>query len=415
MPSFSLLGYFLIVIAACGYLNHRYLKLPSFIGIVAVGFILSVGLLVSGQYDPQAVVAAQKFSASLNFPELVLHGFLGVLLFAGGFQVNFLRIKQHRVSILMLATLGVVISTFIIGTVMFYLLGWIGLEIPLAWCLLFGALISPTDPIAVMAVLKKSGIPPSLEAKIAGESLLNDGAAVVMFVLILGIATGSHEFTVGHLAHVLFQEVVGGILFGLLVGFIGLYFLKGVDDYPVEILISLAVALGGYALADALSVSEPLAAVMAGLVFGQKGNQYMSATTQEHMSTFWELADELLNLLLFGLIGFELLALAIPPKLWIPAVMAIPVVLLGRLLSVVGPFLILKGLKKSSPGAIPVLTWGGLRGAISIALALSLPAFHGKELLVAATYSVVLFSLLVQALTLDRLVKWTFRKQQPTP
>jgi len=413
MTVFELFGVLIGVIAVFGYINHRFIGLPDTIGITAMGLISTMILAVLGAQTPAVVTQAKLFAEQLNFSELVFHGLLGVLLFAGSLHVNVSDLNRHKAPILALSTLGVVISTTVVGFLTHWVSTWMGAPIELAYCLLFGALISPTDPIAVMGVLKTASIGKSLEMKISGESLFNDGTAVVAFLVMLGIATGATSPTAAGLATMLAKEVLGALVLGLVVGYAAFFLIKGVDSYPVEILITVALATGGYALAERVHVSAPLAVVVMGLVIGNHGaRSVMSEKTREHLFSFWELLDEVFTLLLFGLIGVKLIALADDPFSWALAFMFVPVVLVARFVSVALPLGTLRLFATVSPHAIKVLTWGGLRGGISIALALSLPEFAGKPQIVAGTYAVVLFSLLVQATTLGRLLR-CLKKRMP--
>jgi len=407
MPLFELLGILLTTIALLGYLNHRFIGLPDTIGVMAVGMVASLALVFTGGVVPELRAWALGLEQLVDLPTFVLNGLLGVLLFAAGLHFNFSDLSRQRVPVLVLATLGVLTSTLVVGMGTFWVLQLMGVHLPLVYCFLFGALISPTDPIAVLSVLKTVGAPKELETTIAGESLFNDGTAVVAFMVLLGLASGTAEPSVRAVATLLAQEVGGGALVGLAVGLGAVYLLKGVNAYALEILITLAVATGGYSLAQHLHVSAPLAAVIMGLVVGNHGaSSSMSEQTREHLFSFWELLDEVLNLVLFGLIGLKLLSLETSHShaLWLAGVSLIPVVLFARFVSVGLPFLALRSAMPKSPHTVKLLTWGGLRGGISVALALSLPAFDGKDLLVVGTYVVVVFSLLVQAPSLGRLV-----------
>lgn len=408
MSFFEIIGALLATVAVFGYVNHKFVRLPDSIGITATGMVISLLLAVVGHHYPVAIQWASDFSEGLDFSEAVFHGLLGVLLFAGSLHVNISEIAKQRLSIFSLATAGVVISTAMVGVGMYWLLQALGLHVSLVYCLLFGALISPTDPIAVLGLLKTAGVPKALEMDITGESLSNDGTGVVLFLVLLGIATGTAEASVASVSKMLAMEVGGAIVVGLALGYGAFFMLKGVDSYPVEILITLALATGGYSLAERLHVSAPLAVVISGLVVGNQGAAHaMSETTRQHLFSFWELLDEVLNLVLFGLIGIKLLSLADTDVSWAAAAMAIPLVLLARFVSVGLPLLALKPWLNSVTHTVKILTWGGLRGGISIALALSLPEFEGKSLFVVATYGVVLFSLIVQAPTLSPLLrKW---------
>jgi CPA1 family monovalent cation:H+ antiporter len=282
----------------------------------------------------------------------------------------------------------------------------LGISLPLIHCLLFGALISPTDPIAVLGILKTAHAPKSLETKIAGESLFNDGVAVVVFLVLFGIAVSGHEISAAHIGLLFLEEAIGGVLFGLVIGGITFYMLKGIDNYSVEVLLTLALVMGGYTLATLIHVSGPIAIVVAGLMIGNHGRSFaMSEQTRGHLDTFWELVDEILNAVLFVLIGLELLLISFTGKHLFAALLIIPIVLLARLASVALPIGVLRLKRQFSPGVIKVLTWGGLRGGISVALALSLPAGPERNLILTVTYLVVVFSIIVQGLSIGQLVK----------
>ncbi|AOY96238.1 sodium:proton antiporter [Cupriavidus sp. USMAA2-4] len=406
MSVFQGTGVLLALIAVFGVINHRFIKLPDTLGITAVGIVACLAVSAFGFSHPQLVAQARALVARIDFPEVVFHGLLGLLLFAGALHVDLSRMRQQRRAVLLLATIGVLISTLAAGAGFYFAAQWLGHPISLPWCLVFGALISPTDPIAVLSVLKKAGAPESLEAKIAGESLFNDGTAVVAFLTLLGLATGAKELSAPDVATVLVREVAGALALGAAVGYCASLLLRSVDSYPVEILITLALAIGGYALAEAVHVSAPLAVVIMGLVIGNHGAATsMSEKTREHLFSFWGLLDELLNLVLFGLIGLEIIALSLQQHIVWLGLVAIPVVLAARAVSVAVPLLALQRFRRLNPHSATIMTWGGLRGGISIALALSLPDFDGREIVIGVTYVVVVFSLLVQATTLGRLVR----------
>jgi len=405
MSLFQLIGALVTAVAVFGYINHRFIHLPDTIGITAMGLLVSLVLAVSGQFVPGAVDWASAVADRLDFPEVVFHGLLSVLLFAGSLHVNIAELAKQRVAILGLATIGVLLSTVLVGAGTYFLLALFGKPVAIGYCLLFGALISPTDPIAVLGVLKTVGVPKSLEMNIAGESLFNDGTGVVLFLVLLGIVTGTSEPTFLHVGKLLLTEVLGALVVGLAAGYVAFYMLKGVDSYAVEILITLALATGGYSLAEVLHVSAPLAVVVMGLVIGNHGaRSAMSEKTRGHLFPFWELLDEVLNLFLFGLIGIKLLALHTVGVSWWAAAAIVPLVLVVRLVSVSLPVFALRPWLTHEPHRVKVLFWGGLRGGISVALALSLPEFEGHDMLVVATYAVVLFSLLIQAPTLAPLL-----------
>jgi CPA1 family monovalent cation:H+ antiporter len=403
MTLFELVGFILTIVALFGYVNNRFIKLPDTLGNMAVGLAASLALLLVSLHNDAARASARELMAAINFPALVLQGLLGLLLFAGSLHVNVVNLRHQKLPILLLSSVGVLISTVVVGVSFHYGLALLGQDIALVHCLMFGALISPTDPIAVMGVLKKVGAPVTLASKITGESLFNDGTAVVVFLLLLGLSNGSTEPTVAAIGTLFLTEVAGGVLLGLMLGHGAVALLKGMDSYPVEILTTLAVATGGYALAQRLHVSAPLAVVLAGLVVGHTGARTaMSQATRAHLFSFWELLDEILNLVLFGLIGMALLVLTYSVSALAAGVLAIPLVLAARWLSVAIPLRLSR--MHLTPHAVTVLTWGGLRGGISVALALTLPEFEGRSTIVMATYCVVVFGLLVQGTTLGQLL-----------
>ncbi|HAJ91800.1 MAG TPA: sodium:proton antiporter [Gammaproteobacteria bacterium] len=406
MKLFHILALLLTASAVFSYINHRFLKLPTVIGIMLVALFFSLALNLLGPIGILLEHEVQEMLASIDFDETLLHGMLSFLLFAGALHVNLNDLSRQRGIIFVLATFGVVGATFLIGGLSWIVFGLIGLDIPFIYCLLFGALISPTDPIAVLGILKQANAPKSLEAKIAGESLFNDGVAVVMFLVIARIAAGGTEVTAGEVLLIFSQEAIGGLMFGLGAGGLTYWMLKSVDNYQVEVLLTLALVTGGYALAEALHLSAPIAIVVAGLLIGNHGRVLaMSEKTRGHLDTFWELVDEILNAVLFVLIGLEVLALVFIREYLLAGLLAIPIVLLARFVTVGIPITIMRRFRNFTPRAIQILTWGGLRGGISVALALSLPAGEIRDTLVAVTYAVVVFSILVQGLTLGRLIR----------
>ncbi len=400
----------LVTLAAVfSYINHRYIRLPSTIGLMIIALVMSISLLVVGYFGLTDIEHyAQEILARVDFNTTLMHGMLSFLLFAGALHVNLSDLTRQKWVIGTLATLGVTVSTFLIGGTTWYLLGWLDTQLPFIYCLLFGALISPTDPIAVMGILKIAEAPKTLETIIAGESLFNDGTAVVVFLVLLSIATSDIEVTASHIALLFLEEAVGGIVYGLVIGFLVYYMLKNVNNYQVEILLTLALVMGGYALASEIHVSAPLAMVVAGLIIGNQGRQFaMSEDTKEHLDTFWELVDEILNAVLFVLIGLELLVLTFIDDHLLSSLAMIPIVILSRFISVGFPVGFLRFKHKFNPHVVKILTWGGIRGGISVALALSLPAGPERELILSLTYVVVVFSIVVQGLTMGRLVRKT--------
>ncbi|MDH4237303.1 MAG: sodium:proton antiporter [Nitrospira sp.] len=390
--------------AVFSYLNHRYIRLPVTIGLMAIALGMSLVLVLLGKLGIGIEAEAESFVRSIDFDETLLHGMLSFLLFAGALHVNLDDLLEEKWFIGTLACLGLLVSTAIVGALVYFALGWIGYPIPLIGCLLFGALISPTDPIAVLSILKKVSAPKQLEIKITGESLFNDGVGVALFLVLLSVAeTGQAE--PGSVALLFLQEAIGGALVGLAAGYGAYRMLKSIDQHHVEILITLALVMGGYAVADALHTSGPIAVVVAGLLIGNHGRHLaMSDTTREYLDTFWELIDELLNAVLFVLIGLEVLALSFKSEYLIAGLFAIPLVLMARFVSVSLPVQVFRLFQEFTDRATLILTWGGLRGGISVAMALSLPPSSFRDVIITMTYIVVVFSILVQGLTIGRIL-----------
>ncbi len=406
MSLFDLIAVLITLAAVFSYVNHRFLGLPTTIGLMLISLLMSLVLVMAGHWIPDAHKQAAALLERVDFDATLLHGLLGFLLFAGALHVNLNDLARQRWLIASLATGGVVVSTFVVGVMTWWLLEWLGMALPFIYCLLFGALISPTDPIAVLGILKQAGAPKSLEVKITGESLFNDGVGVVVFLVLLGIASGEQTLAWSSVAQLFVHEVLGGALFGLAIGFLAFWMLRSVDDYQVEVLLSLALVTGGYASAEALHVSAPIAIVIAGLLIGNHGRSFaMSPTTCEHLDRFWELVDEILNAVLFVLIGLEVLALTFELRYLVAGLLAIPVVLFARFVSVGLPVQLLTRMRSFSPGAVRLLTWGGLRGGISVALALSLPDTPQRGVILTVTYIIVTFSILVQGLSIGRVVR----------
>lgn len=393
--------------AIFSYLNYRFIKLPTTIGIMLIALLMSFFIMVSGKLGFFTVQRElSELIKGIDFHTALINGMLSFLLFAGALHINLNDLSKQKWLVLILATLGVVSSTFIIGGVSWLIFQALQLNISLIYCLLFGALISPTDPIAVMGILKTVGIPKSLEVKISGESLFNDGVAVVVFLVLLGIASGQSEVTLSSVGMLFLHEAVGGAIYGFIIGGICFYMLRSVNNYQVEVLLTLALVMGGYALATALHVSGPIAMVVAGLLIGNHGRLFaMSDSTRAHLDTFWELIDEVLNAVLFLLMGMEILILVYHTEYFLAALAIIPVVLVARFIAVGVPVRMMRKVRNFSPGVIRLMTWGGLRGGISVALALSLPQGSEREAILAITYAVVVFSILVQGLTLGSLAK----------
>jgi CPA1 family monovalent cation:H+ antiporter len=406
MNLFTLFAVLISITALLSYLNERFLRLPPTIGVMASALCLSVVLTISGRLGWVVDRWAESLLQQVDFSAVLLQGMLSFLLFAGSLHVDLGNLLERKWSIMALATVGVALSTLLIGTLFYTLLMLFGLSADYIYCLLFGALISPTDPIAVIGMLKHAGLPKTLQSMIVGESLLNDGVGVVVFSVILGVAAGGHELSVAGVGLLFLEEAVGGALLGLLLGWLTYMMLKSVDNYMVEILITLALVAGGYALAGALHTSGPIAMVAAGLLIGNHGRLFgMSDQTREHLDKFWELIDEILNAMLFVMIGFELLLLELRPVYLLIGLAVIPIMLAVRFTSVGLPISTLRFFRTFPPRTVHLMTWAGVRGGISIALALSLPSFPQRELILVVTYTVVVFSILVQGLTVGRVAR----------
>lgn len=397
----------IVLTSVFAYVNHRWIKWPPTIGIMVLALLFSIFLAILGKFDPALTRKAVLLVASIDFHKALMNFMLSFLLFAGAIHINSNKLKKERWPIIILSTIGTIISTFLVGALTWYLFKFFGININFIYCLLFGALISPTDPIAVLAILKAAKIPSSLETKISGESLFNDGVAVVLFISISEMAkNGAADFHVFDLVKLFMQEAVGGLLFGAVLGYIGYWTLRSIDNYTVEILITLAIVMGGYSIAGFMHISGPLAMVVAGIITGNKvKDEVMSDITQDYLSKFWELIDEILNAVLFLLIGMEMLIIKINSIVFLIGMIIILFVLLARWISVIIPVYLLKPWISFEKDVVAILTWGGLRGGLSVALALSLsPAMH-KDEFVLVTYIVVVFSILIQGLTIGDFVR----------
>jgi len=405
---FDIAAICLVVTALLAYVNHRFIGLPTTIGVMVTALVLSLGLvgldavgIAHGVRDYERALLQ-----SIDFTDVLMQGMLSLLLFAAALHVDLAELRALRWQIGALAVFGTLLSTLAVGVVLWWVLPWAGIDLPLIACLVFGALISPTDPIAVMGILKSAGAPRQLELVIAGESLFNDGVGVVVFSLLVGVLVSGQVPSAGAGGLLLLREAGGGLLFGLLLGELTFRLLRSIDNYQVEVLLTLAAVMGGYLLATRLHVSGPLAMVVAGLLIGNRGRSLaMSDTTRHYLDLFWELLDEILNAVLFVLIGMEVILIRFPDGIAIAAAAAIGVTLLARGLTVGLPVTLACRFFRLPPGAGQVLTWGGLRGGISVALALSLPAGPGRETIIALTYCVVVFSILVQGLTIGRVTR----------
>ena len=408
MDAYFIATILIFLSAIFGYINVRFLKMPNTIGLMIITIIFTLVVLLLSYFDPTLLNLEKSIISSIDFKTVLLDEMLSFLLFAGALHTNFEQLKIQRWPILLFSTLGVLTSTFLVGGVMFFVFQGIGFDINFIYCLLFGALISPTDPIAVLGILKQAKVPKKLETKIVGESLFNDGVGVVVFLTIFQIAkSGIENTSIGDVGQLFGQEVLGGILLGVLLGWISYRLMKSINDYDIEVIITLAAVMGGTVIAHKLHLSAPLAMVVAGLIVGNETvrSSAMSEVTEKYVDKFWELIDILLNAILFVLIGMEMLVLVFDDKYLLSGLIAIPIVLICRYISLFLPINIFKKKLDFVPKTNLIMTWGGLRGGISIALALGLTAEMHRNLFLVITYVVVVFSIIVQGLTVGKLVK----------
>jgi CPA1 family monovalent cation:H+ antiporter len=397
----------LIVLAgAFGAVNYLVFKLPSSIGILVVALIASLCVMGLDFLQPHLGMSATitQFVEELSFSKALLEGMLGLLLFAGALHVKLSDLRDQALVVALMATIGVALSTIVVGVGFSWLTG-----MPILIALVFGALISPTDPVAVLGVLREASLAKTLETKIAGESLFNDGVGYVVFLVLVGLAFPANDHgaaSLAEIARIFAQEAIGGAVLGCVLGYLTFLVMKRIDDYALEVLISLGLAFGGYQLAVYLHMSGPIMAVAAGLFIGDVGMKHgMSAETRKYLDAFWKLIDEILNAILFLLIGFEVFAIAFSMDAVRTGTLTIGLALLGRFAAVFIPITLLKPFRHFSTGVVPIMTWGGLKGGISVALALSLPDSEWKPIILTSTYIVVLFSIIVQGLTVAPLAK----------
>jgi len=414
MEVFQLLSLLLVISALLSWVNHRFVGLPTTIGVMVIALAVSLGLQLASLLGLAVDDAVVRLLEAVDFSHALLDVLLAFLLFAGALHVNIGDLANQKWIISGLATIGVIVSTALVAGLTYLLGQALGIDLPVLHCLLFGALISPTDPIAVMGILKKAGAPKSLETKIAGESLFNDGVGVVLFSVLLALAVGGGagghaDLDATGILELAAVEILGSLVIGLTCGYLAYRMMKSVDNYHVEVLITLALCVGVYSLAASVHSSGPLAVVMAGLLIGNTGRRYaMTPKVIEHVDTFWELVDEILNVLLFVLVGMEVLIIPFEGRYLVAGLVAIPLVLLARFVSVGGAVAILRKRRSFSPHVVKIMTWGGLRGGISIALALMIPAeLASRNLILTMTYLVVVFSIGVQGLSIGRLLRMT--------
>lgn len=407
MTVFQTIALLLTAAATGACVNYRFFKLPATVGLMAFALLISFAGLILNHFQLIDLHETSRFVSSINFSKILLHGLLSFLLFAGALNINLADLKRNRVIVAILATVSVFIATGITGYLVWLVADDLGFPISFIDALLFGALIAPTDPVAVMAILKETNMSKDLRVKIGGESLLNDGVGVVIYMALAGIALHPHlEISTPKLAALMLWEGFGAIALGLSLGWLCLQILRQIDDYKVEVLLTLALAAGGYCLAEFVNVSAPITMVAAGLVVGNHGRMLgMSNRTRKHLDMFWELLDEILNGVLFILMGLEMMVITIKPEQMPMCAVAVLAVLAGRFISVYIPITCMRARHGFGRGTVALMTWGGLRGGISIALALSLPPVVDKDLILAMTYVTVLFSVLVQGTTFRRMAQ----------
>ncbi len=406
MTTFDVIAILVVLAGLFSYVNTQWLRLPTTIGLMLVALVFSLALLLIDHVGMGLGPHVRVILERIDFSDTLLQGMLCFLLFAGSLHIDLADLSKHKGVIAILATLGVVGSTLAVGASTWLAFGWLDLGLPFLVCLLFGALISPTDPIAVLAILKTANVPKALSTQIAGESLFNDGVAVVVFVALLRLSTGAAGADAGAVAGLFVREVVGGVALGLACGWVAYLLIRRVDDYQVEILLTLALVVGSYALARRLHVSGPIAIVVAGLLIGNHGRALaMSDRTRENLDRFWELVDELLNAILFVLIGLEVILVKLDRQLIFASAVAALLVLAARLATVGLPLVLLRRRWNIARGSVRLLTWGGLRGGISVALALALPPGPHREAILAITYGVVISSIVVQGLSIKLLAR----------
>lgn len=407
MELFILFSSLITLAAFFSYLNVKLFRLPSGISLMLMGVLAALGVIVAGYFSEGFTEMIREKLLLIDFSEFLLGILLSFLLFAGSLHVSVPDLRESSKSIISFATLGTLISTAAVGFSLFYILPLFDQNVPLIYCLLFGALISPTDPIAVMGILKKANLSKKIETNIVGESLFNDGIGVVIFATLLKIAVGGIEnFGIKDIGLLFFREAFGGILMGLVIGYIGYRMMKSIDHFQTEILISLAMVMGGYSMCHYLHVSGPLAMVVAGIMTGNRGKELaMSDVTRDYLGKFWEVTDEVLNAILFMLIGLEIVIVAFDLNYLIIGIIMALAIILVRFFSLYFPSLLFRFKKSFGTRSLLIMTWGGLRGGISIALSLSLPASPFKNIIVSITFVIVIFSIIIQGVTVEKVIK----------
>lgn len=414
MDIFNIVVILTLLAAAFAYINTKFLKLPFTIGLMIIAIVFTLIIVLIGAVDKEVLLEAKLLVRSIDFETVLLDIMLSFLLFAGALHTKLEGLKTNRGPIALMATLGVILSAFLVAAMIYGLFQLFSYPVNFIYCLLFGALISPTDPIAVLGILKEANAPKKLETKIVGESLFNDGVGVVVFLVIFAIAQkGVESITLGEVGLMFLEEIGGGVALGLLAGYLGFRLMRSINHYETEVLITLSLVMGTYSLAGALHFSGPLAVVVAGLFIGNKSPEVAwSSETRLYVDKFWELVDVFLNALLFVLIGFELLIVALDGQYILFGVLAIPITLAARYLAISGPVALFKDKLEFIPKTDIILTWGGIRGGISIALALSLEPQMNRELFLTMTYVIVVFSIIGQGLTIGPLIKRILKKNK---
>jgi monovalent cation:H+ antiporter, CPA1 family len=406
MQFYDMIAFFICLAALFAYLNHKVLRLTPTVGIMVLSLVVSVAVIIAASIFPALSSSFVALIGSINFPDLLLNGMLSFLLFAGSYQIDSAGLRSERAPVLLLATAGIFISTFLVGTLLYFAISIFSASIPYIYCLLFAALISPTDPVAVLAILKRAGIRKSLELKISGESLFNDGVAVVVFLTLLKVAQkGPGNLSLPDVYLLFCREAGGGLLAGYALGFAGARITRSVDRTEIATMVTIGIVMGGYAIAGRLGVSGPLAMVVSGIVMGTDMRTRFASHSRQFLSHFWELIEDMLNTILFMLIGFEMLVVKMSMNTVIIGFITILILMLARWLSVLLPVAILRLRINFEKNVVAILTWGGIRGGLSVALALSLPTDCHRDLFVPVTYIVVVFSVIVQGLTIGRLYR----------
>ncbi|MEO6669895.1 MAG: sodium:proton antiporter [Ferruginibacter sp.] len=406
MDLLTIITILILISAVFSYLNERIIKLPGAIGLVIISIVISIIILLIGKTNNGLKNSVETFAQSIDFSKVLLNIMLGFLMFAGAFHFDYQKLKEQRSPVFLLSTLGVIISTAVFGGLLYLVTLLLHIHLPIIYCFLFGAIISPTDPIAVAAILKTSKIPPRLDTIISGESLFNDGVGLILFVIILGIADKPGSTSFAAIMHIFAQEVLGGIIIGLILGYLGYQLIRTIHDFQTIFLISVALVLSISLIAGKFHASIPLSAITAGLIIGNKSTDKKNIADQ-FLGKVWQLVNDLLNTVLFVMIGLQMVVMPFLHEHWVTGLVSIVILLIARLVSVTIPAVVL--LRKLNPGNLSILTWSGLRGGISVAMALTLPESPYRELILSSCYFVVIFSIIFQGLTLKKVVEIAVR------